>query len=142
VGEYTYDQAISSGGVDPPEVSQAVWYSGLYRHDGIYSVMSPQAEDTVYVYGHAYLDLGVGAVFDHLTELKPGDIVTVTACGQVMTLVAQEVFDLQKSDFSNDPRVNNPVPQPGRWVFATCNRDGPRTDGHTTQNTVAVLQLQ
>ncbi len=142
VGEYTYEQAQAEGGVNPPEVSQAVWYSGYYRHDNIYSVMSTQAEDAVYVYGHAYLDLGVGAVFDHITDFKPGDVVTVSACGETVTLVVQEVFDISKSDFSQDGRVFSPEPQPGKWVFVTCNRDGPRQDGHTTQNTAVVLQVQ
>jgi hypothetical protein len=142
VGEYTYEQAQAEGGVNPPVVSQAVWYSGYYRHNDIYSVMSNQAEDAVYIYGHAYLNPEVGAVFDHITELKPGAIVTVTACGETITLVVQETFDPKKSDFSTHPKVYSPDPQPGKWVFATCNRDGPRKNGHTTENTVAVLQVQ
>jgi len=52
------------------------------------------------------------------------------------------VFDISKSDFSQDGRVFSPEPQPGKWVFVTCNRDGPRQDGHTTQNTAVVLQVQ
>jgi hypothetical protein len=123
-------------------VEQAVWYSGYYREYGIYSVMSALAEDLVLLYGHAYYDTSVGAVFDRITELKPGDVVTVSACGEDITLVVKETFDINKSDFSTDPRIYTPEPQPGTWVFATCNRDGPRADGATTQNTVVVLQLQ
>ena len=143
MGEYTYEQAQAEGGVNPPNLPQAVWYSGFYHHDGVNSIMSNRAEDAVYVYGHAYADFNKGAVFDHLTELKPGDTVTVTACDEVVILVVQDVFDINKSDFSNDPRIYTTEPQPGKWVFATCNRDGPRSgDGHTTQNTAVVLQVQ
>lgn len=141
VGEYTYEDAALAGGVNPPVIDQAVWYSGTYRQNGINSTMSNGAEDTVFIYGHSYLDDNQVAVFDHIGELSAGETVTVRACDEVIILEVLEVFDINKSDFSEDPRVFTPEPIPGHWVFATCDKDGPRSaDGHTTLNTVVTFQ--
>lgn len=141
VTPYGHGDLTSEGDVDPPGKWAISWYSGFYE-EGVLSIPSAQANDTVYFFCHTYQN--EPAACNNMPSLQPGAeaIVTNGNAGEQLTYVMQSSFPIDRDAFKSDDRVYNSEPAPGRLVIVTCDGDGPRDgNGRTINRIVTVFQL-
>lgn len=127
--------------VDPASARSAVWQVGGVAGVAFGSEPGTDSTGTVYVYGHAAS--GVGAVFNGIEKLKPGDDVTMTTANGKLTYRVQRTVITIKSAFASTPEAVDQVP--GRLLLISCDH-GPGArlvnGGYSTGNIVVVLQLE
>ena len=141
VTPYGFGDLTPEGDVYPPDKWAISWYSGFFE-EGVLSIPSAQANDTVYFFCHTYQH--EPAACNNMPLLQPGAeaIVTNGNGGEQLTYVMQSSFPIDREAFKSDDRVYNSEPAPGRLVIVTCDGDGPRDgNGRTINRIVTVFQL-
>jgi LPXTG-site transpeptidase (sortase) family protein len=126
--------------VDPPSMRLVYWQVGGQAGVEYGDMPGADSRGTVYLHGHAG-DPAEQPVFNNLPSLKAGDTAEVSTAYGVFTYVVQQVRNIPKSDYPNDPQMLEQVP--GRLLLVTCfHGEGATTvGGYSTDNTVAILRL-
>jgi LPXTG-site transpeptidase (sortase) family protein len=123
--------------VDPPLNDTVYWQQGGANGVGYGDQPGEDSQGNVYLYGHAGVR-GTGAVFDNLGQLQPGDTFEVTTTLGILTYQVDEVWNVDKNDYTSDPRIIDQVP--GRLLLVTCDhRAGAElvNGGYAANNLVA-----
>ncbi len=132
VEEYTADQAVADGGINPPRLETIAWYSGVPD-----PMPGTNATNTVYIFGHTWIE---DAAFNGLSVVKAGDLAELRTETGVLQYEVEDVISMDKDDFTSDPTVAAVVP--GRLVLVTCHRpDGWPADELAPRNTAVILRL-
>lgn len=140
--EYTNEMVEkSNGSVNPDYMNEVAWWSGggkplISETD---KPDNPEVVDfTVYLYGHSSNNDDRKVVFDDLDLLMIGDQIFLdTEAGQFVYVV-DNVFILEKADFTSDPRVLEDIP--GRLLLISCWRSWSGA-APTTENVVVSANL-
>lgn len=132
ISGYTNEMVIKTKGtVEPPTLDSVSWWSGG-------GTPGTDATDTVYLYGHTWIN---PAVFNRIKELIPGDEIFVTTGNGVLRYVVDDqsyLFQVPKPQFPTDPRVTESVA--GRLLLIGCWRVTGK-EKTTTSNVVVVAHL-
>ena len=132
VSEYTQEMIDENDGFDPPELSMISWDTTI--PDGL---AGTDAANTVYLYGHSWVDV---AVFNDLKNLQPGAVASISTANGTLCYVAQKTLRLNKAEYKTNDELTNAIPN--RLVLVSCYRPGGyNPDAATVQNIVVVLQL-
>lgn len=125
--------------VDPTSTTGVVWQRGGANGIGFGSKPSADAEQNVYLFGHAD-DAGT-AVFSRLAELAVGDEIGVTADGSDLTYTVDQVVTVDKADYTSLPEAVEQVP--GRLLLVSCDHTetAPQGNGWALDNVVVVAHL-
>jgi hypothetical protein len=132
VSEYTQEMIDENDGFDPPELSMISWDTTI--PDGL---AGTDAANTVYLYGHSWVD---EAVFNDLKNLQLGAVASISTANGTLCYVAQKTLRLNKAEYKTNDELTNAIPN--RLVLVSCYRPaGYDPDAATVQNIVVVLQL-
>ena len=132
VSEYNQEMIDERGGFDPPELSTISWDTTI--PDGL---AGTDAANTVYLYGHTWID---EAVFNGLKDLQPGAVASIDTANGTLCYVAQKTIKLNKAEYKTNDELTDAIPN--RLVLVSCYRPvGYDPDAATVQNIVVVLQL-
>jgi sortase (surface protein transpeptidase) len=132
VSEYTQEMIDGYGGFDPPELSTISWDTTI--PDGL---AGTDAANTVYLYGHSWIDV---AVFNDLKNLQPGAVASIGTANGTLCYVAQKTLKLNKAEYKINDELTDAIPN--RLVLVSCYRPGGYDpNAATVQNIVVVLQL-
>lgn len=126
--------------VDPPRADIVSWQVGGVAGVSYGAEPGTDSTENGYYFGHTFS--GGSAVFNNLSQLKPGDEAFITTSNGVLRYVVQQLLDPAKDKYANEPLVRNQVA--GRIILATCDhRPGAKTvnGGYATNNIVVILQL-
>ena len=132
VSEYTQEMIDERGGFDPSEPTTISWDTTI--PDGL---AGTDAANTVYLYGHTWIDM---AVFNGLRDLQPGAVASVDTANGTLCYVTQKTLLLDKAEYKTNDELTNVVPN--RLVLVSCSRPVGYDPGiATVQNIAVVLQL-
>jgi hypothetical protein len=132
VSEYTQEMIDERGGFDPSELTTISWDTTIT--DGL---AGTDAANTVYLYGHTWVD---AAVFNGLKDLQPGAVAGIDTANGTLCYVTQKTLTLNKTEYKNNDELTNAIPN--RLVLVSCYRPvGYDPDAATVKNIVVVLQL-
>ena len=132
VSEYTQEMIDERGGFDPSEPTTISWDTTI--QDGL---AGTDAANTVYLYGHTWIDM---AVFNGLRDLQPGAVASIDTANGTLCYVAQKTLLLDKAEYKTNDELTNVVPN--RLVLVSCSRPVGYDPGiATVQNIAVVLQL-
>ena len=132
VSEYDQEMIDGNEGFDPPELSTISWDTTI--PDGL---AGTDAANTVYLYGHSWVDV---AVFNDLKNLQPGAVASISTANGTLCYTAQKTLRLNKAEYKTNDELTNAIPN--RLVLVSCYRPtGYDPNAATVQNIVVVLQL-
>ena len=132
VSEYTQEMIDERGGFDPSEPTTISWDTTI--PDGL---AGTDAANTVYLYGHTWIDM---AVFNGLRDLQPGAVASIDTANGTLCYVAQKTLLLDKAEYKTNDELTDVVPN--RLVLVSCSRPvGYDPEIATVQNIAVVLQL-
>ena len=140
--EYTNEMVEENGGsVNPDYMDEVAWWSGggnpaISETD---KLDNPEVVDfTVYLYGHSSNNDDRKVVFDDIDLLMIGDQIFLDTDAKQFVYVVDEVFILEKSSFTSDPRILED--KPGRLLLISCWRSWSGA-APTTENVVVSASL-
>ena len=132
VSEYTQEMIDERGGFDPVGLATISWDTTI--PDGL---AGTDATNTVYLYGHTWVD---EAVFNNLKDLQPGAVASIDTANGTLCYVTQKTLTLNKAEYKSNDELTNAIPN--RLVLVSCYRPvGYDPGSATVQNIVVVLQL-
>ena len=132
VSEYNQEMIDERGGFDPVELSTISWDTTIAG-----GLAGTDATNTVYLYGHTWID---EAVFNGLKDLQPGAVASIDTAKGTLCYVAQKTLKLNKAEYKTNDELTNAIPN--RLVLVSCYRPAGYDPGAATvQNIVVVLQL-
>jgi len=132
VSEYTQAMIDARGGFDPVTLDTISWDTTIPG-----GLAGTDAVNTVYLYGHSWVD---PAVFNGLKDLPAGAVAAVDTARGTLCYVAQNTLTLDKAAYKTNDELTKIVA--GRLVLVSCYRPvGYDPDAATVQNIVAILQL-
>ena len=132
VSEYTQEMIDERGGFDPSEPTTISWDTTI--PDGL---PGTDSANTVYLYGHTWIDM---AVFNGLRDLQPGAVASIDTANGTLCYVTQKTLLLDKAEYKTNDELTNVVPN--RLVLVSCSRPvGYDPESATVQNIAVVLQL-
>lgn len=140
--EYTNEMVSdSNGAIDPDYLSEVAWWSGGGYPQSDFSGFTDNPERidfTVYLYGHSTNNDEKKVVFDDIDLLEVGDQITLTTEIGDFVYVVNDVFIVDKTDFTIDSRVLEDTP--GRLLLISCWRSWSGS-APTTDNVVVAASL-
>ncbi|MEO6309189.1 MAG: class F sortase [Leifsonia sp.] len=132
VSEYSQQMIDDRGGFDPPELSTISWDTTITG-----GTAGTDAINTVYLYGHSWVD---EAVFNGIRVMKAGDVAGIDTANGTLCYVTQKTLTLNKGEYKNNDELTDAIPN--RLVLVSCYRPvGYDPNSATVKNIVAVLQL-
>ena len=132
MSEYTQEMIDERGGFDPVGLATISWDTTI--PDGL---AGTDAANTVYLYGHTWVD---EAVFNNLKDLQPGAVASIDTANGTLCYVTQKTLTLNKAEYKSNDELTNAIPN--RLVLVSCYRPvGYDPGSATVQNIVVVLQL-
>jgi hypothetical protein len=132
VSEYTQAMIDARGGFNPGTLETISWDTTIPG-----GLAGTDAVNTVYLYGHSWVD---PAVFNGLKDLPAGAVAAVDTAGGTLCYVAQKTLTLDKAAYTTSDELTQIVA--GRLVLASCYRPvGYDPGSATVQNIVVILQL-
>ncbi|TFD17924.1 sortase [Cryobacterium sp. TMT1-21] len=132
VSKYTQSMIDSRGGFDPTELTTIAWDTTIAG-----GLAGTDSTNTVYLYGHSWVDT---AVFNDLKDLRPGAVASIDTANGRLCYVEQKSLKLDKAQYKNNDELTDAIPN--RLVLVSCYRPvGYDPNSATVQNIVAVLQL-
>ena len=132
VSEYTQAMIDARDGFDPVTLDTIAWDTTIPG-----GIAGTDAVNTVYLYGHSWVD---PAVFNGLKDLGAGAVAAVDTAEGTLCYVAQKTLTLDKAAYKTNDELTKIVA--GRLVLVSCYRPvGYDPDAATVQNIVVILQL-
>jgi hypothetical protein len=132
VSEYTQKMIDARGGFDPVTLQTIAWDTTISG-----GLAGTDAVNTVYLYGHSWVD---PAVFNGLKDLPPGAVAAVDTARGTLCYVVQKTLELNKAAYKSNDELTRIIPN--RLVLVSCYRPvGYDPGSATVQNIVVVLQL-
>lgn len=123
--------------INPSSAWVVTWWTG-----GGCPSSTPESDEnlTTFLFGHATNNLDQKIVFDDLDLIQAEDkIIVVTDIGS-FEYIAEEVFVVDKADFSTDDRVT--ANQAGRLLLISCWTEDEYNQGSANFNVVVVANLK
>ncbi|WBM81606.1 class F sortase [Cryobacterium breve] len=130
-------------GIHPDDDRRPRWFrpghppDDCLGHHDLRGLAGTDAVNTVYLYGHSWVD---PAVFNGLKDLPPGAVAAVDTARGTLCYVVQKTLELNKAAYKSNDELTRIIPN--RLVLVSCYRPvGYDPGSATVQNIVVVLQL-